>query len=235
MGSCSRIPTGADTPDSFSVATPFHSPALLQKETPTCQGVQCASSQLCQVAGGQARCVPVSPATCRAQGDPHYTTFDGRRYDMMGTCSYTMAELNSEDQTLPAFSVEAKNEHRGSRRVSYVGFVTVRAYSHSVSLARGEVGFVRVSIQSPQGLIPIGQKEEAKPGCQAPTQPFAVGRRGREVGPGSGVLGGRDLNIHGRTLNPFSPALVLVKALRIFRDVVREKVYANVVYNRKNT
>lgn len=63
---------------------------------------------------------------------------------MMGTCSYTMVELNSEDQTLPAFSVEAKNEHRGSRRVSYVGFVTVNAYSHSVSLARGEVGFARV-------------------------------------------------------------------------------------------
>ncbi|XP_023393677.1 IgGFc-binding protein [Pteropus vampyrus] len=120
---------------------------LLQEEKPTCQGVQCPPSQLCQVAGGKARCVPVSVATCRAQGDPHYTTFDGRRYDMMGTCSYTMAELYSEDQTLPAFSVEAKNEHRGSRRVSYVGFVTVRAYSHSVSLARGEVGFVRIDSQ----------------------------------------------------------------------------------------
>lgn len=178
-----------DTPDSSSVTTPLPSPALIHEEKPTCQGVQCPASQLCQVAGREARCVPVSAATCRAQGDPHYTTFDGRRYDMMGTCSYTMAELYSEDQTLPAFSVEAKNEHRGSRRVSYVGLVTVRAYSHSVSLARGEVGFVRVSIQSPQGLMPIGQKEEAKPGCQAPDPAFAVGRRGREVGPGSGVGG----------------------------------------------
>lgn len=85
-------------------------------------------------------------ATCRAQGDPHYTTFDGRRYDMMGTCLYLMAELCGNDQTLPAFSVEAKNEHRGSRRVSYVGLVNVRAYSHTVSLARGEVGFARVSV-----------------------------------------------------------------------------------------
>lgn len=100
------------------------------------------------MSGGQAKCVAVPVSTCRAQGDPHYTTFDGRRYDMMGTCTYTMAELCSSDQTLPAFSVEAKNEHRGSRRVSYVGFVTVRAYSHSVSIARGEVGFVRVGIPS---------------------------------------------------------------------------------------
>ncbi|XP_004474079.2 IgGFc-binding protein [Dasypus novemcinctus] len=86
-------------------------------------------------------------ATCRAQGDPHYTTFDGRRYDLMGTCSYTLAELCSFDQSLPAFIVEAKNEHRGSRRVSYVGLVTVRAYSHTVSLARGEVGFARIDNQ----------------------------------------------------------------------------------------
>lgn len=142
-------------PNCFSLTTPLPSSAQRSAEKPSCQGVRCAPSQLCQVVDGQARCVPGSWATCRAHSDPHYTTFDGRRYDMMGTCSYMMAELNSEDQTLPAFSVEAKNEHRGSRRVSYVGFVTVRAYSHSVSLARGEVGFARVSIQSLQSLMPI--------------------------------------------------------------------------------
>lgn len=119
-------------------------------QEPSCQDVQCTPQQQCQVVDGQAQCVAVPTATCRAQGDPHYTTFDGRRYDMMGTCLYTMVELCSEDQSLPAFSVEAKNEHRGSRRVSYVGLVTVRAYSHSVSVVRGEVGFVRVSTQKLQ-------------------------------------------------------------------------------------
>ncbi|XP_062968659.1 IgGFc-binding protein [Cynocephalus volans] len=114
---------------------------------PSCEGVQCAASQRCQLVGGKAQCVAEPTAVCRAQGDPHYTTFDGRRYDMMGTCLYTMAELCSEDNTLPAFSVEAKNEHRGSRQVSYVGLVTVRAYSHAVSLARGEVGFARIDNQ----------------------------------------------------------------------------------------
>uniref|UniRef100_A0A2R9AW43 VWFD domain-containing protein n=1 Tax=Pan paniscus TaxID=9597 RepID=A0A2R9AW43_PANPA len=124
---------------------------------PSCEGVQCAAGQRCQVVGGKAGCVAESTAVCRAQGDPHYTTFDGRRYDMMGTCSYTMAELCSEDDTLPAFSVEAKNEHRGSRRVSYVGLVTVRAYSHSVSLTRGEVGFVLVDNQ--RSRLPVSLSE----------------------------------------------------------------------------
>ncbi|XP_053523485.1 IgGFc-binding protein isoform X3 [Artibeus jamaicensis] len=120
-------------------------------EKSSCQGVQCAPSELCQVVDEQARCVPISMATCRAQGDPHYTTFDGRRYDIKGTCTYMMVELNSQDQTLPAFSVEAKNEYRGS--VSYVGSVTVHSYSHTVSLARGEVGFARIDNQ--RSRLPI--------------------------------------------------------------------------------
>ncbi|XP_005414139.1 PREDICTED: IgGFc-binding protein isoform X2 [Chinchilla lanigera] len=121
--------------------------ATLPTAEPSCQGVQCAAGQRCLVSGGKAKCVAQSTAVCRAQGDPHYTTFDGRRYDMMGTCTYTMAEVCGMDHTLPAFSVEAKNEHRSSRLVSYVGLVTVRAYSHSVTLARGEVGFARIDNQ----------------------------------------------------------------------------------------
>ncbi|XP_032105097.1 IgGFc-binding protein [Sapajus apella] len=133
------------------------SQTVLAPVEPSCEGVKCPARQRCKVVDGKAKCVAESPAVCRAQGDPHYTTFDGRRYDMMGTCSYTMAELCSEDDTLPAFSVEAKNEHRGSRRVSYVGLVTVRAYSHSVSLTRGEVGFVLIDSQ--RSRLPVSLSE----------------------------------------------------------------------------
>ncbi|XP_055450659.1 IgGFc-binding protein-like [Psammomys obesus] len=121
--------------------------ARLAPAQASCHGIQCTPGQRCQMVSGKARCVAESTAVCRAHGDPHYTTFDGRRYDMMGTCSYTMAELCGQDETLPAFSVEAKNEHRGSRQVSYVGLVIVYAYSHSVSLVRGETGFVQIDYQ----------------------------------------------------------------------------------------
>lgn len=142
---------------SNSVSNSLPSPARLSAAETSCQGMRCTSGQRCQMVSGEARCVAESTAVCRAQGDPHYTTFDGRRYDMMGTCSYTMAELTGEDMSLPAFSVEAKNEHRGSVQVSYVGLVTVHAYSHSVSLVRGETGFARVSVQS---LIPMSHQSQ---------------------------------------------------------------------------
>ncbi|ERE61077.1 IgGFc-binding protein, partial [Cricetulus griseus] len=104
---------------------------------------QCTSGQRCQMVSGKARCVAESIAVCRAQGDPHYTTFDGRRYDMMGTCSYTMAELRSTNKSLLAFKVEAKNKNRSTNKVSYVRLVTVHVYNHTVSLEYGEIGIAR--------------------------------------------------------------------------------------------
>ena len=132
-------------PRHISNANALPSPARLALTEPSCQGVKCASGQRCQMVNGKARCVAEPTAVCRAQGDPHYTTFDGRRYDMMGTCTYTMAELRSTKDSLLAFKVDAKNEHRGSTKVSYMRLVTVHAYNHTVSLIYGEVGFAKVS------------------------------------------------------------------------------------------
>lgn len=129
----------------ISNSSSLPSPALLTPAEASCQGIHCASGQRCQMVNGKARCVAESRAVCRAQGDPHYTTFDGRRYDMMGTCTYTMAELHSSKGSLLAFKVDAKNEHRSSNKVSYVRLVTVHAYNHIVSLIYGEVGLVKVS------------------------------------------------------------------------------------------
>ncbi|XP_038196898.1 IgGFc-binding protein-like [Arvicola amphibius] len=121
--------------------------ARLSAAETSCQGMRCTSGQRCQMVSGKARCVAESTAVCRAQGDPHYTTFDGRRYDMMGTCSYTMAELHSTKNSLLAFKVEAKNDHRSTNKVSYVRFVTVHAYNHTVSLSYGEIGIARIDYQ----------------------------------------------------------------------------------------
>uniref|UniRef100_A0A6I8NET5 VWFD domain-containing protein n=1 Tax=Ornithorhynchus anatinus TaxID=9258 RepID=A0A6I8NET5_ORNAN len=114
---------------------------------------QCRPQEHCELVSGKPSCVADSSATCRAEGDPHYWTFDGLAFDFMGTCTYTLAEICGDDESLPAFSVEAKNDNRGSKRVSYVNLVTVRAYSQIVSLARGEHGFARINNQ--RSLLPV--------------------------------------------------------------------------------
>lgn len=60
-----------------------------------------------------------------ASGDPHYTTFDGKYYDFMGTCLYTLVESTSPIQK-DFFRVETENEHRnGDTRVAWVKYARV--------------------------------------------------------------------------------------------------------------
>lgn len=114
----------------------------------TCKNIKCGFNQVCEMKGGKPTCVPKPPAvgvTCWAMGDPHYRTFDGRKYDFMGTCAYTMAKNCEKESDLPYFEVVAENENRGNKRVSFVALVTVNVYDTTISIARSERGRVRVS------------------------------------------------------------------------------------------
>ncbi|NXL40769.1 FCGBP protein, partial [Glaucidium brasilianum] len=102
-------------------------------------------------------CVQETFSTCWATGDPHYLTFDGKAFDFMGTCAYTLTKTCDSDPNLPVFSVEAKNEHRANQKVSCVGSVTIRIYDIVVTMVRAEKGIVRVNNQ--RSHLPISLAE----------------------------------------------------------------------------
>ncbi|NWI26156.1 FCGBP protein, partial [Sula dactylatra] len=101
-----------------------------------CKEAGCKLGEKCAMVNGVRRCVAKSRSICVASGDPHYSTFDGRLYDFMGTCVYQLAALCSDDPTLVPFSVTVENNNRGSRVVSYTKEVTLKVYNMTLSLSQ---------------------------------------------------------------------------------------------------
>ncbi|XP_028851976.1 zonadhesin, like [Denticeps clupeoides] len=91
-----------------------------------CKPAGCSNLQMCGIQGGIVGCYPVGFEDCTISGDPHYSTFDGRFFSFMGTCTYTLAR-SCKNTTGPWFSVEGKNEERGIAGLSYLRklYVTV--------------------------------------------------------------------------------------------------------------
>lgn len=62
----------------------------------------------------------------------------------MGSCTYLLAKL-CVNSSLPYFNIEAKNEHRGNAKVSYVQKVLVAVHGHEVWIVKSERHRVLVS------------------------------------------------------------------------------------------
>ncbi|KAL7840269.1 hypothetical protein AOLI_G00255920 [Acnodon oligacanthus] len=113
-------------------------PRLSTPPPDPCAAVKCREREQCQ----KGVCVPTESATCWAVGDPHYKTFDGKRFDFQGTCTYTMSTTTNTE--LVPFIILAKNNHRGSNKVAYVRTVSVNVYNQTV-VASKQRGMVEVN------------------------------------------------------------------------------------------
>ena len=86
--------------------------------------------------------LPTATSTCIASGDPHYTTFDKRKYNFMGNCTYVMSKP-CNTTSVPHYEVHVSNENRhNNKRISYVSAVHVYVHGMTVSILKG--GTVRV-------------------------------------------------------------------------------------------
>ncbi|KAL4006244.1 lactase-phlorizin hydrolase [Sarotherodon galilaeus] len=108
-----------------------------------CVDNSCDPTEECREVNGVAGCYPKGTSTCVASGDPHYTSFDKRKYDFMGNCSYLMSSP-CNDTTVPYFEVHTDNENRYNRpTISYVKAVHVYAQMVKISILKG--GTVQVN------------------------------------------------------------------------------------------
>ncbi|CAK1581500.1 unnamed protein product [Parnassius mnemosyne] len=109
------------------------------------------SCNTCTCQAGEWICTQVPcGARCSAVGDPHYTTFDGLRYDFMGTCTYTL--LKTENVTIEVENVacsgaitEAMNlaPYKGEGKPSCTKAVNVIFNGANIHMKQG--GFILVN------------------------------------------------------------------------------------------
>ncbi|NWS25159.1 ZAN protein, partial [Polioptila caerulea] len=110
-----------------------------------CFNASCPAGQHCGVQNGKPVCLEHSYGICHVHGDPHYKTFDKVTHNFMGNCTYTLAKVCSNSTSLPYFNVEAKNEHRGNTRVSYVREVTVEVHGQRIVILKQQKSHVLVN------------------------------------------------------------------------------------------
>ncbi|XP_028436614.1 IgGFc-binding protein [Perca flavescens] len=110
-----------------------------------CKRTACRTGEKCSVVDGVQGCYPVSFKSCTAHGDPHFQSFDGRKFDFQGNCVYKLASVCGDTTGLTHFQVNLENNNRGNKRVSYAKVVTVKVYGNTYTLSVDYPGRVLVN------------------------------------------------------------------------------------------
>ncbi|XP_061531066.1 IgGFc-binding protein [Phycodurus eques] len=88
-------------------------------KTVLCTKSRCQLGEVCKVINGVLGCHTDGPGFCVAKGDPHYTTFDGRKFEVHGNCSYLLTSHCPTWGELQDFSVEVQNHVKKPANVSF--------------------------------------------------------------------------------------------------------------------
>lgn len=98
-----------------------------------CAQSHCQAGEVCRVLNGVLGCHTDEHGVCVARGDPHYTTFDGRNFDVYGNCSYLLTSHCPTWGDMEDFNVEVQNQMKeGSASFRHVKMF-VSGYSIEMS------------------------------------------------------------------------------------------------------
>ncbi|XP_039973277.1 IgGFc-binding protein-like, partial [Xiphias gladius] len=122
-----------------------------------CKQTKCRTGEKCSIVDGVQDCYPISFKTCTAHGDPHFYTFDGRKFDFQGNCVYKLASVCGDTQGLKHFEVNLENNNRGNKRVSYAKVVTVKVYGITYTLSLDYPG--RVLVDGLENSLPFSYNQ----------------------------------------------------------------------------
>lgn len=92
------------------------------------------------------KCHPVGKAVCQAAGDPHYTSYDGLKFDFQGTCTYTLSKscgINGSNLVDFAVNVENVQWEKNTRKVvSVTKLVAVEVYGFTLIMKHETSGIL---------------------------------------------------------------------------------------------
>uniref|UniRef100_A0A8B9UCH6 VWFD domain-containing protein n=1 Tax=Anas zonorhyncha TaxID=75864 RepID=A0A8B9UCH6_9AVES len=102
-----------------------------------CKEAACGAHEECRVEDGVLGCYPAGYGRLVVSGDPHYVTFDGRAFDLQGSCNYVLARVCKPEQRLANFSVLLEHDVSGRGNVALTKKVAVSIHGYTVSMERG--------------------------------------------------------------------------------------------------
>lgn len=114
----------------------------------SCQKSECHPGETCKLVNGVKGCHPKSHDKCVTSGDPHYISFDGRRFEFQGTCVYVLAKVchNVKGKGhLTPFNVTQGNEKYGNGKMAVTRSVAVAVYGFVIYIQQGMPWKVTVS------------------------------------------------------------------------------------------
>lgn len=101
----------------------------------SCEKTKCRPGETCKLLNGVKGCHSEGQAKCVASGDPHYISFDGRRFDFQGTCIYVLAKVCDDNKgQLTPFTVTQGNEKYGNGKVAVTKSVAVTIYGYTIHI-----------------------------------------------------------------------------------------------------